>query len=75
MYRLKPNVPDFEVVDGPYAGRKYTSGQIYNEIPAEERHKFDPEFTPSLFPSEGEPLSPAGGGAGGGKKKKVEGNQ
>lgn len=44
MYKLKPNVPDFEVVDGPLAGRKYKAGQVYAEIPAKESHKFDPEF-------------------------------
>lgn len=44
MYRLKTNVADFEVVDGKFAGRKYTAGQIYHEIPAEESHKFDPEY-------------------------------
>ncbi|MDN3515366.1 MAG: hypothetical protein NG747_13340 [Candidatus Brocadia sp.] len=44
MYRLKPNTPDFEVVDGPFAGRKYKAGKVYAEIPAEDRHRFDPEF-------------------------------
>lgn len=67
MYKLKPNVPDFEVVDGPMAGRKYEEGRVYAEIPAEERHKFDPESSPPLSPSEeGQIMSPAGGGAGGG---------
>ncbi len=41
MYKLKPNVPDFEVVDGPFAGRKYKAGETYNEVPKEEAHKFD----------------------------------
>lgn len=40
MYKLKPNVPDFEVVDGPFAGRKYTAGETYKEVPENENHKF-----------------------------------
>ena len=40
MYELKPNVPDFEVVDGPFAGRKYKAGETYKEVPKEEAHKF-----------------------------------
>jgi hypothetical protein len=41
MYKLKTNVPDFEVVDGKFAGRKYRHGQTYQEIPPEEVKKFD----------------------------------
>ncbi len=40
MYTLKPNVPDFEVVDGPMAGRKFEAGKVYKEIPPQEAHKF-----------------------------------
>ena len=41
MYKLKPNQPDFECVDGPYAGRRFKAGQTYLEIPQNESHKFD----------------------------------
>ena len=51
IYRLKPNSPNFEIVDGPLAGRKYEAGQLYQEIPEVERGKFetipDPEITKS----------------------------
>lgn len=40
MYKLKPNVPDFEVVDGPFAGRKYKAGEVYPEVPENEKDKF-----------------------------------
>lgn len=40
MYTLKQNVPDFEVVDGPFAGRKYKAGETYKEVPENEKHKF-----------------------------------
>ena len=40
-YRLKPNVENFEVVDGPFADRRYVSGEIYTEIPPGEESKFD----------------------------------
>lgn len=41
MYELKPNVADFEVVDGLFAGRKYKAGELYKEVPPEEEHKFN----------------------------------
>ncbi len=41
MYRLKKNVPDFTVVDGPFAGRNFRAGEIYAEIPPQEKHKFE----------------------------------
>ncbi len=41
-YKLKANVESFEVVDGPFAGRKYVSGEIYEEIPAAEKGRFEP---------------------------------
>lgn len=40
MYELKLGVPAFEVVDGPFAGRKYNAGVLYKEVPPEEAHKF-----------------------------------
>ena len=40
MYQLKPGVPAFEVVDGPFAGRKFKAGVLYKEVPPEEAHKF-----------------------------------
>lgn len=57
MYKLKANFPDFEVMDGPYAGRKYRAGQVYTEIPADERHKFEPEFPSPYGNAEGEQRS------------------
>ncbi|MFH2011681.1 MAG: hypothetical protein ABIJ37_03100 [Pseudomonadota bacterium] len=41
MYRLKKNVAAFEVVDGPFAGRKYLHGKTYSEIPSQEKEKFE----------------------------------
>jgi len=41
MYKLKLNQPDFECVDGPFAGRKYKTGQTYAEIPPNEAHRFE----------------------------------
>ncbi len=41
QYKLKPNQPDFEVVDGPMAGRKFVAGQTYTEIPPQEKNKFE----------------------------------
>jgi hypothetical protein len=41
MYRLKTGIPDFEVVDGKFAGRKYQRGKLYAEVPPEESKKFE----------------------------------
>ena len=41
MYRLKRNVADFVVVDGPFAKRTFRAGKIYAEIPPGEKHKFE----------------------------------
>ena len=40
-YRLKQNVENFEVVDGPFAGRGYVSGETYAEIPSAEAARFE----------------------------------
>jgi hypothetical protein len=39
---LKKNTAPFEVVDGSMAGRKFTHNVEYDEIPANEKIKFDP---------------------------------
>ncbi len=41
QYKLKSNQPDFEVVDGPMAGRKFQAGTIYTEVPDSEVKRFD----------------------------------
>ncbi len=40
-YKLKPGQPGIEVVDGPFAGRRYVSDQVYAEIPPGEEHRFE----------------------------------
>lgn len=40
-YKLKPNEPDFEVVDGDFAGRHFVAGKVYDDIPVNETHKFE----------------------------------
>lgn len=40
MYRLKPGVESFTVMDGPFAGRTFESGQGYAEIPPQDAGKF-----------------------------------
>ena len=41
MYKLKRGVQAFDVVDGPFAGRKFVPGKEYAEVPPQEKHKFD----------------------------------
>jgi hypothetical protein len=39
-YKLKPNEPDFIVVDGDLAGRRFVAGEVYEKVPMNEAHKF-----------------------------------
>lgn len=39
--KLKANVENFEVVDGPFAGRRFKRGKIYTTVPNNEKHKFE----------------------------------
>ncbi len=41
MYKLKNNVPDIEIVDGEFAGRKYEAGGSYSEIPNDYAEMFE----------------------------------
>ena len=43
MYRLKPGIESFQVVDGPMAGRKFKKGVEYraDQIPSHEMGKFE----------------------------------
>ena len=41
MYRLKKGIEKFQVVDGPFAGRKFEAGKAYDEIPAGKAKKFE----------------------------------
>ena len=52
QYRLKENVPDIEIVDGPFAGRIFKAGEIYTEIPPAEAARFD-TIEPSAGSDEG----------------------
>lgn len=40
MYQLKKGQESFTPVEGPYAGRKYVPGRLYEEIPPEEEKRF-----------------------------------
>ena len=54
MYKLKPSSPEFEVVDGPLAGRKFKRGEVYAEVPPQYADRFDPtDRTLKSVPKEG----------------------
>ena len=40
-FKLKQKYEVFTVVDGPFAGRTYRHEQVYNEVPPQEKYKFD----------------------------------
>jgi hypothetical protein len=40
-YRLKTGQQDFEMVDGPFEGRKYVRGAVYDTVPPGEEWRFD----------------------------------
>lgn len=62
-YRLKRNVPGFDVVDGPLAGRQYRHGVVYGEIPPAEAGKFEPvqAAPPVTKERKAEPVAPPEG--------------
>lgn len=41
MYKLKQTEPPFEIVDGPFAGRKYDRKGTYAEIPPGYESRFE----------------------------------
>lgn len=62
-FRLKRNVPDIEIVDGPFARRKFMAGETYTEIPPELRDRFEAvEPTEDLGGSPAEALEKEKGG-------------
>jgi len=54
-YKLKKKFEAFEVVDGALAGRKYEHGRVYEEIPPQEKAKFE-EIKPVEPPKETKPV-------------------
>ncbi|MBN1830291.1 MAG: hypothetical protein JW884_14255 [Deltaproteobacteria bacterium] len=40
-YRLKKNQESIQIVDGPYAGRKYRKGELYDDVPPGEAYRFE----------------------------------
>ena len=40
-YKLKQNVEAFTVVDGPFAKQSYKHGVEYNEVPPQEKRRFE----------------------------------
>jgi hypothetical protein len=61
MYRLKNTSAAFEVVDGPFARRKYLHGKLYAEIPPEHKGRFD-AVEAEANPEVAEPAPKAKGG-------------
>jgi hypothetical protein len=49
-YSLKQGVETFDVVDGPFAGRRFLPGREYAEIPEQEKHKFQKVALPPAEP-------------------------
>lgn len=41
-FKLKQEYEVFMVVDGPFAGHTYRHGVVYDSVPPQEAHKFDP---------------------------------
>lgn len=50
MYRLKPGQESITIVDGPFAGRTFRPGIVYDTIPPSEAARFD-----SLIPESADP--------------------
>lgn len=44
-YCLKPGQESFEIVDGPFVGKKFEKGVVYETIPEHESSKFIADVT------------------------------
>lgn len=51
MFKLKKGQEAFEVVDGPMAGRKFTPGVEYAEVPPQEKQRFAEVKEPKAKPA------------------------
>lgn len=79
-HELKPGVESFEMVDGPFAGKAFVKGRVYDEIPPSEKNKFTkveaggPSSPGSAEASKGQEASdkPASKGSGTTAAKKTE---
>jgi hypothetical protein len=40
-YKLKQTAPEFDMVDGPLAGKQYRRGQVYEIIPQQYAGRFE----------------------------------
>jgi len=40
-YKLKANAPEFDCVDGPFAGKKYRRGEVYADVPPGDKGRFE----------------------------------
>jgi len=67
FYTLKPGQPAFQVTrEGPFEYHTFKRGEIYEKVPPEEIHRFDPvkSITPSLDEVDDPSVSTAKGGKG-----------
>lgn len=68
MFTLKKTEPDFEMVDGPFAGRKFRAGESYAEVPPAEKRRFEAVAAEPISAPTGQD-SAEGPAKEGGKKK------
>jgi len=63
MYRLKRNVPDITMVDGPFENKTFRAGEVYQEVPPAYGHYFEkiPEPAPVPPPDADEAIVKKGG--------------
>ena len=59
MWRLKNGEESFQVVDGPFAGRRFGKGCEYEEIPEQERRRFERVPSPGKRSSRKKASAPA----------------
>lgn len=46
-YKLKVNAPEFDCVDGPFAGKKYRHGKVYPDVPPGDKGRFESVQNPA----------------------------
>ena len=58
-YKLRKNKPEFDVVDGPFAGKKYRHNESYAEVPPGGKDRFEVVKEPAKQP--GKPATQTAG--------------
>ena len=58
-YKLKKNAPEFDCVDGPFAGNKYRHYEVYGAVPPGDKARFEEIRYPAKAGTSSKSAAPA----------------